>query len=99
MGNALILLSAGGKRMPTKARGVDVKFASKFDFSAEALVAHPGLRPPPLPPPPYGTHFRYFQIKLVKTLSIGLKILTCESLMKSYMKNPVKLLEHIEFKG
>ena len=26
-------------------RGVDVKFASKLDFSAEALFAYPGLRP------------------------------------------------------
>ena len=26
-------------------RGVDVKFASKLDFSTEALVAYPSLRP------------------------------------------------------
>ena len=44
-GNTVILLSDGGKQMPKK-RGVDVEFASKLDFSDEALVAYPGLRPP-----------------------------------------------------
>ena len=41
-GSTVILLSDGGKRMPTN-RDVDVKFASKLDFCAEALVAHPCL--------------------------------------------------------
>ena len=49
-GNTVILLFDGGKRMPTKSRCrcqvPGVKFASKLDFSAEALVAHPCLRHP-----------------------------------------------------
>ena len=66
MGNALILPSAGGKRMPTKARGVDVKFASKFDFIAEALVAHPGLcLPPPFPSPSPPLPFPFGQVHWV----------------------------------
>ena len=43
-GNTVILLFDGGKRMRQE-RGVDVKFASKLDFRAEALVAYPGLLP------------------------------------------------------
>ena len=43
-GNTVILLYDGGKRVATKAP----KFASKLDFSAEALVAYPGIRSPGL---------------------------------------------------
>ena len=44
-GSTVILLSEGGKWMPTNC-GVDVKLASKLDFCAEVLVAHPRLRHP-----------------------------------------------------
>ena len=43
-GNSVILRTeVNGCRQK---HSVDVKFASNLDFSAEALVAYPGLRPP-----------------------------------------------------
>ena len=43
-GNTVILFSEEINGCRQK-RGVDVKFASKLEFSAEALTAHPGLPP------------------------------------------------------
>ena len=44
-GNTVILLSDRGKRMLTKSR-CGCQFASKLEFSAEALVAHPTFDTP-----------------------------------------------------
>ena len=72
-GNIVIVLSDGGNGCRQN-YGVDVKFASKLDFSAEALVAHPGLHPPPPPMIIYKAPFKLGLLGAIKIFFIMCKL-------------------------